>query len=185
MSSSDTQSDDKTSSGQQEKPTSRIQRYGRIEIAKHALNFSVAHFTIFNATERENLHGHNFQIACELTAPVSDDGLTFDYGIIKRVLRQLCDDIDEQVILPENSPHLALSEDGDYTVATFNGERIPFLKRDVTVLPISNTTVEEFSNYLLHQILNHVEFENRGIVEMTVKVSSSPGQTGSSSWQVA
>ena len=68
-------------------------RFGSIEIAKHALNFSVAHFTIFSKTERENLHGHNFQVACELTAPVNDDGLMFDYAVIKSVIRNLCDDL--------------------------------------------------------------------------------------------
>jgi len=158
------------------------QRYGRIEIAKHALNFSVAHFTIFNKTERENLHGHNFQVECELCAPVSEDGLMFDYGIIKKAMRRICEELDEQVILPENSPFLDLEEDGDYTIAIFNGERLPFLKRDVTTLPIANTTVEEFSNLILNLLLKDAEFKDRGITEMTVKVSSSPGQTGCSTW---
>ena len=36
-------------------------KLGRIEIAKQALNFSAAHFTIFSQTEREDLHGHNFR----------------------------------------------------------------------------------------------------------------------------
>ncbi len=144
----------------------------------------MAHFTIFSSTRRENLHGHNFQIACDLTAPIDDDGLMFDYSIIKSVIRDMCDEIDEQVILPESSPHLELLDEGEYTVAVFNGERIPFLKRDVTVLPIANTTVEEFSNYFLYKVLNHDELKDRGIVKMTVKVSSSPGQTGCSSWEL-
>ncbi|MDZ7684696.1 MAG: 6-carboxytetrahydropterin synthase [Gammaproteobacteria bacterium] len=92
------------------------------------------------------IHGHNFQLACEATAPVGDDGLMlFDYGVLKRVLRELCDEIDEKMILPERSPYLAIDHDGDYVVAVFNGERIPFLPRDVMTLPIANTTVEEFS----------------------------------------
>jgi 6-pyruvoyltetrahydropterin/6-carboxytetrahydropterin synthase len=160
-------------------------RYCRIEIAKHALNFSVAHFTIFSKTERENLHGHNFQVACDLTGPVSNDGLTFDYGIIKRVIRGLCDELDEQVILPDRSPYLEILEEDDYTIAVFNGERLPFLARDVTILPIANTTVEEFSNYLLHRMLDHPEFKDREIVQLTVKVSSSPGQTGCSTWALS
>ena len=157
-------------------------RYCRIEIAKHALNFSVAHFTIFSKTERENLHGHNFQVECDLTGPVSNDGLTFDYGIIKRVIRGLCDELDEQVILPDHSPYLEIREEDGYTIAVFNGERLPFLARDVTILPIANTTVEEFSHYLLHRMLDHPEFKDREIVKLNVKVSSSPGQTGCSTW---
>lgn len=158
-------------------------RYSRIEIRKQALNFSAAHFTIFNKTDRENLHGHNFQVECELTAPVGDDGLMFDYGIIKQALRELCDELDEQMILPAHSPHLTIEEDGDYSVAIFNGERLPFLSRDLTVLPIANSTVEEISHYLLGLLVDHSSFAERGIIEMTVKVSSSPGQTGCSTWK--
>lgn len=160
----------------------RSNRYSRIELAKQALNFSIGHFTILSATERENLHGHNYQLMCEVTAPLSDDGLVFDYGILKGLLKQLCDEIDEQVILPDRSPYLTIEQDGDYKVATFNGERIPFLDRDVTLLPIANVTVEELSHYFLNRLLNHPELGNRGIVELAVKISSSPGQMGVATW---
>ncbi len=158
-------------------------RYSRIEIRKQALKFSVAHFTIFSATERENLHGHNFQVECELTAPVGADGLMFDYGIIKKAVRDTCEELEERVILPGSSPYLKIEQDGEYTVAVFNHERLPFLGRDVMILPIANTTVEELSNYLLGILLMHPGFEGRGIVEIVVKVSSSPGQSASSRWE--
>ena len=50
------------------------EKLGRIEIAKQALNFSAAHFTIFSATEREDLHGHNWQVECELTSTIDANG---------------------------------------------------------------------------------------------------------------
>lgn len=157
-------------------------RYSRIEIAKQALNFSIAHFTIFSATEREDLHGHNFQLACEATAPLGEDGLMFDYGLLKRVLKSLVDEIDEKMILPDRSPHLGIETSEDYVTARFNGERIPFLPRDVMVLPIANTTVEEFSHYFLARLRDHPDLADRGIVGLTVKVSSSPGQHGVATW---
>ncbi|MAU92321.1 MAG: 6-pyruvoyl tetrahydropterin synthase, partial [Gammaproteobacteria bacterium TMED182] len=129
-------------------------RLARIEVAKQAMNFSAAHFTIFSATEREDLHGHNFQVACAVTAPVDDSGLMFDYAVIKKQIRAFCDEIDEKMLLPALSPHLNILEEDDYTIAVFNGERIPFLPRDVLILPIANTTVEEFSHYFLNKILS-------------------------------
>lgn len=162
--------------------TENGKRYSRIEIAKQALNFSIGHFTILSATERENLHGHNFQLSCEITAPIDDNGLIFDYGILKRLLRGLCEDIDEQVILPERSPYLSLRDEGEYLVAVFNGERIPFLKRDVTVLPITNASVEELSHYFLDLLLSHPELSDRGVTSLTIKISSSPGQFGVATW---
>ena len=135
-------------------------RLARIEVAKQAMNFSAAHFTIFSATEREDLHGHNFQVACAVTAPVDDSGLMFDYAVIKKQIRALCDEIDEKMLLPALSPHLKILEEDDYTIAVFNGERIPFLPRDVLILPIANTTVEEFSHYFLNKILIYPRIYN-------------------------
>ena len=109
-------------------------RLARFVIEKQAMNFSIAHFTIFSATERENLHGHNFQVRCELVAPVGKDGLAFNYGIIKKLVRALCDKINEKLILPEHSPYLILDDQDDYLVAEFNGEKLPFLKRDVLMI---------------------------------------------------
>ena len=156
--------------------------YSRIELAKQALNFSIGHFTILSATNRENLHGHNYQLMCEVTAPLPEDGLVFDYGILKGLLKSLCDEIDEQMVLPEKSPYLTIEKDGAYTVAVFNGERIPFLDRDVTVLPVANVTVEELSHYFLGRLLIHPDLQNRGLIEISVKVSSSPGQLAVATW---
>ncbi len=157
-------------------------RLARIEVAKQAMNFSAAHFTIFSATEREDLHGHNFQVACQITEPVDDSGLMFDYAIIKKQIRALCDEIDEKMLLPALSPHLKIIEEDSYTVAVFNEERIPFLPRDVLILPIANTTVEEFSHYFLTKILAIKAVTDHDIRGITVKVSSSPGQDGCAEW---
>ena len=158
------------------------EKLGRIEIAKQALNFSAAHFTIFSDTEREDLHGHNFQVECELTSPIDSNGLIFDYALIKKVVKELCDEIDEKTLLPERSPFLRIEEDGPYLVAVYHNERIPFLHRDVVTLPISNSSVEELSHYFLDRLLNHAEIARQDIREMTVKISSSPGQKGTATW---
>lgn len=160
-------------------------KVARIEIEKQALNFSAAHFTIFDQTEREDLHGHNFQVVCHMTGPVGEDGLMFDYALIKRALKNLCDSIDEKTLLPAHSPFLGIEETDDMIIAHYGDERIPFLKRDVLVLPIANTTVEEFSHYFLNQILAMPDFEDKGVTALTVKVSSSPGQQGCAEWELA
>lgn len=158
------------------------EKLGRIEISKQALNFSAAHFTIFSATEREDLHGHNFQVECELVSPIDDNGLIFDYAVIKRVVKRLCDELDEKTILPETSPYLSLSTEGDYLIAHYSDEKIPFLPRDVITLPIANASVEELSHYILDRMLALPEIAKEDIREMTIKVSSSPGQNGSAIW---
>ena len=157
-------------------------KLGTIEISKQAHNFSIGHFTIFSRTEREDLHGHNFQLQCNVTASLGEDGLIFDYAILKGIMKDLCDELDEQTILPSNSPYLDIGEDDTYVIAKFNEEILYFLKRDVTVLDIANSTIEEFSHYFLNILKNHAELQDKGIVNLTVKVYSNPGQCGVANW---
>ncbi|ESQ17315.1 MAG TPA: 6-pyruvoyl tetrahydropterin synthase [Chromatiaceae bacterium] len=152
------------------------ERITRIEISKQYLGFSAGHFTIFSATRRENLHGHNFAVRCAVTAVVGADGLIFDYGILKRTLKSLCDELDERVLLPEASPHLQIERDAGLVFARLADERIPFLERDVLLLPIRNTTIEELAAFLLEQLSIHPDLGERGIRGMELGVSSGDGQ---------
>lgn len=156
----------------------------RLELGKEDMKFSAGHFTIFSATERENLHGHNFRVEVMIDAEVLENGMCFDYGLYKRRLRELCAQWDEVTILPTLSPYLRIESDQQLVYALFADERIPFLRRDVLLLPIVNATVEEFSRLLLERLLSDPqELERFGIHALQVKVSSGPGQSGASSWK--
>ena len=156
-----------------------------IEISKEYLHFAAAHFTLFSATERENLHGHIFQVTLDADAPMQDDGLTFDYNILKKAVKQLCDDLDEQVLMPTRSPYLEIDEQDDYTYVVFNGERIPFLQRDLTLLPIRNITVEELAQYLLAKLLEREDIKALDIDNMLLRCASGEGQWASAKWSSA
>jgi 6-pyruvoyltetrahydropterin/6-carboxytetrahydropterin synthase len=155
----------------------------RIDISKEYLNFSAGHFTIFSATERENLHGHNFQLRCSVTAAVGAEGLAFDYVLLKRVLKGLCDELDERVLLPELSPYLRLEREKGLVWAQFGVERIPFLERDCLPLPIRNVTIEELSALLLARLLARPELQGWGIRAVELGVSSGSGQWAFSQWE--
>ncbi len=154
-----------------------------IHLSKEYLHFSSAHFTIFSATEREDLHGHTFYVAATLDCTVGDDGLAFDYNLVKSRLKALCDRLDEKVLLPENSPHLLLKDDdAGYLVAQFGNERIPFLPRDVITLPLRNITVEELAPWFLGELLDDPQVRAQDLRSVEMRVSSGPGQWAESSW---
>ncbi len=153
-----------------------------IEISKEYLHFGAAHFTIFDANTREDLHGHNFHVTVHATAAIGDDGITFDYNILKNLTKQFCDELDEQVLMPTRSPHLAIDEQPDYTYVVFGEERIPFLARDLTLLPIRNVTVEELAEYLLQKLLNHPEIQSLEIKELHLRCASGVDQWARASW---
>lgn len=154
-----------------------------IELFKEAMKFSAGHFTIFSATERERLHGHNFTVYCALTGAVDDNGMIADYGGYKQKLMALCRSWNEYFLLPADSPHLRIERDGDRVLAHYADEIIPFLARDVLVLPVRNVTLEELARLFVERVVEDAEMITRDrITRVVVKVSSAPGQFASSVW---
>ena len=154
-----------------------------IEIAKEDIHFSAAHFTIFSADKRENLHGHDFFVAATANGPVGDDGLCFDYGMLKSRLRELCRTLDETVLLPARSPFLQVREEQDEVTALFANERLRFLRRDVRVLPVRNVTVEELAGWFLARLTAQDALRDLPIDTLTLRVSSGPGQWAGAQWR--
>ena len=152
-----------------------------IEISKDYLHFNSAHFTIFSASEREDLHGHTFYVRALVTSPVDDNGMAFDYNILKSSLLRLCNHLDEKVLLPERSPHLSLMEADGYLVAEYGDERLPFLPRDVRTLPLRNVTVEELAPWFLAELEADGEVAGQDITRLEIQVSSGPGQWAAAS----
>ena len=154
-----------------------------IEVAKEYLKFSAAHFTVFSATERERLHGHNYSVSAKVTAEVDDNGLCFSYGEMKSRMRALCDSLDEYTLIAADSPHLTIAEEGPYQRVEFNGEVMLLLKSDTLLLPIRNATVEEFSRYLLEKLREDRDFFGRyPCRSIEITVHSGPGQSATTLW---
>ena len=157
-----------------------MERLATLYIDKESHKFSAAHFTIFSATERERLHGHNYSVSAMIAAPMGNNGFAADYNVYKDRIKILCDELDEYLLLPDRSPFQSVTElDGEYEVV-FNGEVMRFLKTDAQLLPISNATVEEFSRYLLERLLN-LSHEDT-LAEVQLCVSSGPGQKACTRW---
>ena len=149
-------------------------------IDKESHKFSAAHFTIFSATERERLHGHNYSVSAKIVAPMGDNGFSADYNVYKNRLKALCDELDEYMLLAGNSPYQTIETLDARYWGIFAGEVMEFLRCDTQVLPIRNATVEEFSHYLLQKLVQRSEGED--IRELQLCVASGPGQKGCASW---
>ncbi len=161
-----------------------MSRLTTIEIAKQYLHFSIAHFTIFSATDRERLHGHNFRLAVSITGEIDDNGLCFDYAIYKTILQELCQKYNEYTIIAKNSPHLTIKEGGDFYLITHNEITVPMLKADTILLPVLNVTIEELSQYLLGEVLaDHKLIDELKISRFEMRVSSGPDQWGIAHWE--
>lgn len=157
-----------------------------IELYKEEMKFSAGHFTIFSANHRENLHGHNFSVYVALEGVVGDNGMLADYGGYKRWIIDRCKQWNETFLLPGDSPHLKVTRSEGQVIALFADERIPFLERDVTVLPAKNITLEELARLFGEGLCaDRDRLERDAIVSVVVKCASGPGQEASWRWTKA
>lgn len=153
-----------------------------IIIHRGNLTFSAGHFTIFSETEREAFHGHNYYVSAEITAPLNEAGITFDYRIIRDKISKICQSLNCRFLLPTQSPHLKIEENDSHIFATFNGKQIPFLKEDVILLPIRNTTLEELSEWILSQCATPEFIENYQIAKIRIDVFNGTDNSSYSTW---
>ncbi len=157
-------------------------RHASIEIRKEDTHFSAAHFTVFSASERENLHGHDFFVSATATGPVDANGLCFDYNELKGRLRALCDALDETLLLPTESPHVEIEDTDDGVTVRFADERHRFLRRDVKLLAVRNVTVEELAHWFTDELVRE-GLARMPIDSLKLRVSSGPGQWAEAVWE--
>jgi len=155
-----------------------------VELKKESMKFSAGHTTIFSATEREPLHGHMYQVYLALTTWVENNGMTFDYRYYRKKIHALCKHLNQTFLMPEFSPYLIYSADDEYLYFTFNQKKIPFLREDVTLLPVVNITVEELSRWFVEELVaDKEELKLNRIEQVMVKVFSAPGQSANHVWR--
>ena len=158
-------------------------RLATLDIHKEEFSFSAGHFTIFSATEREQLHGHNYYVSVSFEFAIHHNGLSFDYRVYKRKIAALCAKLDRYLLLPSQSPYLSLEDNGDYWIAEFNHKKLPFLKEDVVILPIANITIEELSLWFLAALTEDTQqLTEHAISKLQVRVHNGPGQSGGAIW---
>lgn len=160
-----------------------VTRRASLQLHPEALQFSAGHFTILSPTERENLHGHNYSLSANFEVLLQEDGMNFDYRYYKNKLFDLSQQIDRRFLLPSLSRYLKIEDQGEYWVAHFHGEKLPFLKRDIVILPVSNITIEELSAWFLKQLVqDEKELKEHQIQAITIQVYNGPGHSGSARW---
>ncbi len=156
-----------------------------VELHNEEHSFSAGHFTIFSSTDREDLHGHNYTVHVSFAVLLNNNGMAFDYRFYKKKLQTLCDVLDRKFLLPKHSQYLQLEDKNEMWFAHFNHEPIPFLKRDVVILPVTNVTIEELSHWFLQQLTTDLnELNNNAIKAVTVKVFNGPGQSASAQYSL-
>lgn len=122
----------------------------RVSVTKDYLVFSSAHFITFAGHRCEGLHGHNYRVRVTIEGALNEEAwFVFDFVELKRIMKRLCDEIDHLVLLPLQSDRIKVFEEGETVRVDVDGKpRYLFPRKDCSLLPIPNTTVEMLARHL-------------------------------------
>ena len=159
-----------------------MQRRGefRVSVTKDYLVFASAHFITFAGHRCEGLHGHNYRARVTVEGALDEESwFVFDFVVIKRIMRGLCDEIDHMVLLPLQNPKLQIGEDGESVTVAYEGTpRYVFPASDCALLPIPNTTVEMLAELLAGRFRAELETMGaRGLTAIEMEVEENFGQS--------
>jgi 6-pyruvoyltetrahydropterin/6-carboxytetrahydropterin synthase len=154
-----------------------------IETSKEALKFSAAHLATFADGSAERLHGHNYQVCARLEGELDKAGMVLDACILKQWVRELCDELDEHMLIAMQNPLLQVeeAEDEDEVVMRYKGKTYVFPSDDCVLLAIPNTTMEYLARYLAERLHARLDMEPAAdrMRELCITVSETPGQSAS------
>ena len=148
-----------------------------IHVTKENLKFSAAHFIAYPGF-REPLHGHNYQVGVRVEGRLAETGYVLDFGLIKKVTKEIADRLDERTIIPADSDCLRFERGAKELTVIYGEDRFVFPLADVAILPIAHSSAEELARYLWNEL--HDALEARAalseIIAIEISVAEGPGQ---------
>ncbi|MGZ3724422.1 MAG: 6-pyruvoyl trahydropterin synthase family protein [Pseudobdellovibrio sp.] len=162
--------------------------HSTLHLAKQNFKFSSAHFLIFDETSAEMLHGHNYQVKVDLTCASEDEasgkGYAIDFHVLKKIIKEQCDQWDEHILLPEKHKDMQyrISQNGSNYEIHFRERFYSFPIKETIWLPVNNTSVENLSALMAKVLLK--KMSGLGVKTITVFVEETLGQSASSTISV-
>ncbi|HEX3410010.1 MAG TPA: 6-carboxytetrahydropterin synthase [Candidatus Binataceae bacterium] len=149
-----------------------------IHVTKENLKFSAAHFIAYPGF-REPLHGHNYQVGVRVEGRLADIGYVLDFGLIKKLTKEIADRLDERTIVPANSDCLQISREGGQLSVVYGQDRFVFPFNDVAILPIEHSSAEELARYIWNELHEALKARNAlsEIIGIEISVAEGPGQS--------
>jgi 6-pyruvoyl tetrahydropterin synthase/QueD family protein len=148
----------------------------KVKVKGGNLKFSSAHFITFGG-KCERLHGHNYGVLVEIEGTLNDDKLVFDFTIIKRLAREICQRLNHRFLLPLHNPHLQLVTSPESWEIRFQERRYVFPRSDVVELPIDNSTSERLAEYICGELRRALaDYDTANLHTIMVGVEEAPTQ---------
>ncbi len=157
-----------------------------LNISKENFKFSSAHFLIFDAHRAEMLHGHNYQVRVVIVpndqSQTDEKGYFIDFSEIKKHVKDLCDQWDEHILLPQLNSEMKCVKNKNNDDITFRDRFYAFPSNEVIWLQTKNTSVEELSRLFAENLAN--KFKAGLLKSIEVTIEETRGQSATSFLQL-
>ena len=152
----------------------------RFEVRVEGVYFDAAHFATFGG-DCEPLHGHSYQVAAEISGPLTEQSWVVNFIELKAILRGLSRELDHRFMLQLDSRLLRIDDAGEsWQVFTPGDRSYSFPKADVAALPIDNTTAERLAEWFGDRLARSLAERGAANLEaITVEIWEGPGQRAS------
>lgn len=149
----------------------------KVSVEKGNLRFDASHFITYGG-KCEHLHGHNYGLSITLEGPLMADSFVFDFVALKKIGREVSEELDHRFLLPLKNEHLELNQSNEEWEIHFEGRRYIFPARDVCPIPVDNITAERLAEYLWGKIARELSASGGGDPPvLTIGIEEAPGQT--------
>lgn len=156
-----------------------------INIFKEGIHFNAAHFTIFSDMQRERMHGHDYFLKafvnCELQL---NNGLIFDYKILKNILLSITKQLDEFFLLPLYSTMLKINESNYNIEFYYQHDFFSLPKKDVKILPLHNISNEQLLDWIYQQLIALWHPLPKSVHSIELELENGRGQSISQVWRI-
>jgi dihydroneopterin triphosphate aldolase (PTPS-III) / 6-pyruvoyltetrahydropterin synthase len=152
-----------------------------IHVAKENLKFSAAHFIAYPGF-REALHGHNYQVGIRVEGRLAPTGYVVDFGLIKKLTKEIVERLDEHTIVPAKSDCLKIEgPSGGKVRIRYENDEFVLPAGDVCLVPIVHSSAEELARYIWDELARALEARGAiaGVTAIEVSVAEGPGQSAS------
>lgn len=142
------------------------------------LRFAAAHMATLG-DDLEPLHGHNYIASCRVDGALTDDRWVIDFSVLKRAVREACEELDHRFLLQRDSRLLDITEDAAGWTVGFGDRDYRFPASDVVALPIENSTAELLAEWVAGRVLASLAAGEHGnLTRIEVEIEEMPGQSG-------
>ena len=150
----------------------------KVTVERNTLRFAAAHFATFEG-RCEALHGHNYDVTVEVEGELAEDGWVIDFGVLKSMTRELCQELDHKFLLQRASKALEIDEGMSNWKVRFHERGWVFPKADVLPLPIENSTAEQLARWFAERLRAGLGARSAtNVTSISVGIEEMPGQAG-------